>query len=58
MSNITNIRDESIRDEASLGGRVQADEARLYYRFGVASNLSRRVITTLPVIKLAQRASA
>ncbi len=48
MSNITNIRDEAIRDNTS-----QAEAAPLYYRFGVASNLSRRVITTLPPIKTA-----
>ena len=48
MSNITNIRDEAVRENAS-----QVDEAPLYYRFGVASNLSRRVITTLPPIKTA-----
>ena len=53
MSNITNIRDESIRDDAS-----QADEAPLYYRFGVASNLNRRVITALPPIRAAARAQA
>ena len=53
MSNITNIRDESIRDDAS-----QAEAAPLYYRFGVASNLSRRVITTLPPITTVEHASA
>ena len=48
MSNITNIRDEAVRENAS-----QVDEAPLYYRFGVASNLRRRVITALPPIKTA-----
>ncbi len=55
MSNITNIRDQSVRDDTSLGGQIQAGDAPLYYRFGVASNLSRRVITTLPAIKTAAR---
>ena len=53
MSTITNIRDESIRDDIS-----QAEDAPLYYRFGVASNLRRRVITALPPIRTAGRASA
>ena len=53
MSNITNIRDEAVRDDAS-----QVEDAPLYYRFGIASNLGRRVITALPPIKTAQPASA
>ena len=53
MSNITNIRDTAVRDDASLGGQVLAEAAPLYYRFGVASNLRRRVITALPPIKTA-----
>ena len=53
MSNITNIRDDAVRNAAS-----QVEEAPLYYRFGVASNLSRRVITTLPPITTVERASA
>ena len=58
MSNITNIRDDAIRDDTSLGGPPQAEDAPLYYRFGVASNLRRRVITALPPIKTAEPAPA
>ncbi len=53
MSTITNIRDDAVRDDAS-----QAEDAPVYYRFGIASNLRRRVITVLPPIKTAERANA
>ena len=53
MSNITNIRDTAVREDAS-----QVDGAPLYYRFGMASNLSRRVITTLPQVGTAEPATA
>ncbi len=58
MSTITNIRDEAIRDDASLGGPPRAEDTAVYYRFGVASNLRRRVITALPPIRTAERANA
>ena len=46
MSNISDIRDDTTRDLSTPG-----ETAPAYYRFGVASNLRRRVITTLSAIK-------
>ncbi len=48
MSNISDIRDDATRNLSTA-----TEAATVYYRFGVASNLRRRVITTLPVIKSA-----
>ena len=38
------------RDPIELNGMRKTDEAPRYYNFGVASNLRRRVITTLPTV--------
>ena len=53
MSSIGNIRDDATRNVSTA-----SQAAPVYYRFGVASNLRRRVITTLPAIKTAARTSA
>lgn len=49
MSNISNIRGDATRN---LSAASQATP--VYYQFGIASNLRRRVITTLPAIKTTQ----
>ena len=48
MNNISNIRDDTTPNVSTA-----SHSAPVYYGFGVASNLRRRVITTLPVIKAA-----
>lgn len=48
MSNISNIRDDTTPNVSTA-----SRSAPVYYGFGVASNLRRRVITTLPAIKAA-----